>query len=225
MGYKLDGKNIEFPTKHMNIVGKGVNGNVYNYRGMALKLFIDDKNPAIDVETAEYLKNIDTERVLLPQNLLFYNNTFKGYTYKLVNKRGSGKRMIMLSKDEFIQNIEVLENDVELLSKEHVLLNGMDIDNVLFNGKLYVIDPTKYSILEEDELRFSGLEDINKFQLHLLLVNLITSELKKNNFSSNLVKKVENILLKSKDSYEDSSDFFDDIIGNNNTIKEFVKKL
>lgn len=219
MGYRLDDKDIEFTGK---LVGTGVNGNVYRYRNMALKVFKEGKDTPIDEETARYLTNISTDRVLLPKSLLFYNNSFRGYSYKLVSKKGTGNRMIMLPKTDLVQDIRVLEKDVERLSNRQVLLDGIEPANTIFNGNLYLTDPTSYKVLED--CNHKEIEKINKYQLHLLLISLITSELRKNNFSSKDEKNMKEIL-EMRDEYEDSSEFIADIIGNNDTIKQFVKKI
>lgn len=222
MGYKLDDKDIKLTGKQWTKIGTGVNGDVYKYHNMALKIFKKEKDTPIDVYTAEYLSNISTDRILLPINLLFYNNSFRGYTYKLVSKKGSGQRMIMLPKTDLIQDIRILERDLERLSNKQVLLDGIEPANTIFNGNLYITDPTSYTVLEGTDTK--DLEAVNKYQLHLLLVKLITTELRKNNFSSKVEKEVKEIL-DMRDEYEDSSDFFGDIIGNNDTIKQFVKKI
>ena len=92
MSYRLDGKDIDITGKRMSKIGTGATGDVYKYKNTALKIFKKDKTPPIDEETAKYLTTISTNRILLPRNLLFYNQSFRGYTYKLVSKRGSGKR-------------------------------------------------------------------------------------------------------------------------------------
>jgi len=222
MGYKLDDKNIEFPSKHMSKIGTGKNGDVYKYRDMALKVFKENKDTPIDVETTEYLSKISTTRIILPKNLLFYNNAFRGYTHKLIDKKGTGKRLIMLPKTDLVQDIRVLESDVETLSNKQVLLSGVEKDNTIFNGNLYLIDPTGYRVLEDCDSE--QLEKLNKYQLHLLLVSLITSELGKNNFSNRIQDNIKE-LLKMKDAHTNSSEFFSDIIGNNESVKEFVKKI
>lgn len=220
MGYKLDDKDIKLTR--MNKIGTGVNGDVFKYRNMALKIFKKDKKEPIDYYTAEYLTNISTDRILLPKNLLFYNNTFKGYTYKLVSKKGSTQRMIMLPKTELVQNIRVLERDIEILSNKKVLLDGIEPTNSIFNGNLYLTDPTEYKIL--DECSSDDLEILNKYQLHLLLISLITTELRKNNFTSSEQDAVKE-LLEMKDDSIDSSMFFTDIINSNDSIKQFVKRM
>ncbi len=216
MVYKLDDNEIKL--NRMTKIGNGINGDVYKYRDEALKIFRDNTMP-MDYYTAEYLSNIRTYRILLPEKLLFFNNTFKGYTHKLIEKKGT-KRMIMLPKYELIQNIKMLESDIEKLSKKKVLLGGVDLDNIIFNGELYLIDPTKYRILETED----GLEKLNKEQLHLLLTSIILSELGRNSFSSRVQKYVWE-LLRMKDENTESSEFFGDIINNDDTVKGFVKKL
>ena len=222
MGYKLDDKDIKLTGKQWTKIGTGAKGDVYKYRNMALKVFKEDRDTPIDVETAEYLSNISTDRIVLPINLLFYNNSFRGYTYKLVSKKGTGNRMIMLPKTDLIQDIRVLERDVETLSNKQVLLSGIEPTNTIFNGNLYITDPTGYRVLEG--CASEELEKLNKYQLHLLLISLVTSELRKNNFTSKTQNDVKE-LLEMKDVNSDSSEFFADIIGNNDTIKQFVKKL
>jgi len=222
MGYRLDDKDIKLTGKQWTKIGTGAKGDVYKYRNMALKVFKEDRDTPIDVETAEYLSNISTDRIVLPINLLFYNNSFRGYTYKLVSKKGTGNRMIMLPKTDLIQDIRVLERDVETLSNKQVLLSGIEPTNTIFNGNLYITDPTGYRVLEGCDSR--ELEKLNKYQLHLLLVSLVTSELRKNNFTNKTQNDVKE-LLEMKDISMDSSEFFADIIGNNDTIKQFVKRI
>jgi len=222
MGYKLDDKDIKLTGKQWTKIGTGAKGDVYKYHNMALKVFKEDRNTPIDFYTADYLSNISTDRILLPQNLLFYNNSFKGYTYKLVSKRGTGQRMIMLPKQDLIQDIRVLEEDIKTLSNKSVLLNGISPENSIFNGELYLVDPTEYRVLEDCSTK--ELEELNKFQLHLLLTTLISLELRKNNFTSKTEKNVKE-LFDMREVGENSSRFFSDIIGNNESIKEFVKKI
>ena len=221
MGYKLDDKDVKLTGKQWTKIGTGAKGDVYKYRNMALKVFKEDRDTPIDVYTAEYLSNISTDRILLPQNLLFYNNAFKGYTYKLVSKKGTGQRMIMLPKQELIQDIRILEEDIKTLSNKSVLLNGISPENSIFNGELYLVDPTEYRVLEDCSTK--ELEELNKFQLHLLLTTLISLELRKNNFTSKTERNAKE-LFGMKEIGENSSRFFSDIIGNNESIKEFVKK-
>ncbi|MBR3162467.1 MAG: hypothetical protein IKF19_07060 [Bacilli bacterium] len=222
MGYRLDNKDIDISGKRLTKIGNGGTGDVYKYRNSALKIFKNDKETPMDVETAEYLTTISTNRVLLPRNLLFYNNTFRGYTYKLVSKKGSGKKITTIPKDELVGNISIIERDIETLSNKQVLLDGIEPANTIFNGNLYLTDPCKYTKL--DIYSTKELEKLNKYQFHLLLISMISSELKKAGISSKLEKQVKE-LLNFRDENENSSDFLIDIIDDNDSIKQLIKKL
>ena len=222
MGYKLDDKDIKLTKKNLKKIGTGVTGDVYKYKNMALKVFKKDKKTPIDPYTADYLTSISTNRILLPQKLLFYNNVFKGCTYKLVSKKGMGNRMIMLPKDDLIEDTSIIEKDIETLSNKQVLLNGIEPSNTIFNGRLYITDPTGYTRLED--ISIEELEKLNKYQFHLLFTILITQELRKNNFSNRTIQEVKE-LLEMKDSSNNTSDYLNKLIGDNETFKQFVKRM
>lgn len=222
MAYSIDNKKVRLSGKNLTKIGSGATGDVYKYRDCALKIFDSYEKPPMDIETAEYLTTISTDRILLPKKLLFYNCTFRGYTYKLVSKRGAGKKIITIPKDDLVRNVSIIERDIETLSNKQVLLNGIEPANTIFNGDLYLADPSKYAKLDI----YSGreLEKLNKYQFHLLLTSIITSELRKSNVPSNIEKQIKE-LLGFRDDNENSSDFLIDLIDDNDSIKQFIKKL
>ena len=222
MGYKLDNKDIDISGKRLTKIANGGTGDVYKYRNHALKIFKADRETPIDLETAEYLTTISTNRILLPKNLLFYNNSFRGYTYKLISKKGSGKKITTIPKDDLVGNILIIGRDIETLSNKQVLLNGIEPANTIFNGNLYLSDPSAYTKL--DSYSVKELERLNKYQFHLLLVSLIISELRKSSISSKTEKQVKELLY-LRDENNNSSDFLTDIIDDNDSIKQFVKKI
>ncbi len=222
MGFNFDGKNEDLSLKRLTKIANGQTGDVYKYKNSALKIFRKGIEPPIDQTTAKHLTGISTQRILLPRKLLFYNVKFVGYTYKLVSKKGSGKRMINLPKDELIGNISILESDIKTLSENKVLLNGIDPTNYIFNGDLYISDPSKYSLLEI--FSTEELERLNNYQLHLLLTTLLASEAKKSNVTNAQETQFKQ-LLSMKDNEQDSSDFFTNVIPEDCTVKEFILKL
>jgi hypothetical protein len=223
MGFILDGRNEEIAFKKLSKIASGKTGDVYKYKKSALKIFKEDMTPPIDEETARHLTGIDTQRILLPRNLLFYNKTFRGYTYRLVEKKGTGRRMITLPIDELIGNISILENDIEKLSEESVLLNGIDQSNCIFNGDLFISDPREYSILE-DIFSIDELRKLNNFQLHLLITAMLASETKKCGITNAKERQFREILA-LKDEEQNTSDFFADIFSSEDNVKEYVLKM
>ncbi len=222
MGYKLDDKDITLTKKNLKKIGTGVTGDVYKYKNSALKVFKKDKDTPIDYETASYLTGISTNRILLPEKLLFFNNAFRGYTYKLVSKKGMGNRMIMLPKDELIENSSIIEKDIETLSRKQVLLNGIEPSNTIFNGRIYLTDPTSYSVLEDTSTEY--LEQLNKYQFHLLFTALIIQELGRINFQKSTINEVKE-LLEMKDSSDNTSYYLRELLEDNDTFKQFVKRM
>lgn len=221
MGYRLENKPIDISgIKKLTFVPSQKAGDVYRYRNYALRIFREDEE-VIDKETAKYLTGISTERIILPKKLLFYNNAFKGYAMKLVSQRGASKKIITTPKDDFIDCIEILERDVETLSQKKVLLNGTSPGYTLYNGELYLVNPAKYSILDVDS---NNLERINKFQLHLLITELLSGELNKQNFSQSSIRHLKELMM-LRDEDQNSSDYLYDLMGNQKDIKQFVKKI
>lgn len=221
MGYRLDNKKIELNKKNLVKIMSDSTGDIYRYKNVALKIFNEDKDNPMDFETADYLTNISTSRILLPNKLLFYNNTFKGYQFKLVNNK-SNKQLIRLPKNELIGNIALIENDIRNLSNKSILLDGLNLNNCVFNGDLYFINPVDYKKL--DLLSSSELEIVNRYQFHLLLTSLIVSEMRKNNIGSKLESEIRE-LFNIKDNIEATSSFLANILLDNNTIKQFIKKM
>lgn len=222
MNYKLERKDITLNGKQ-KIIGHGYTGNVYQYGNYALKIF-DKVDDVLDEETARYLSTIRTSRILLPKKLIYYKDKFKGYSMKLISNKPNSKSIINLPKDKLLEDIELLEDDVTTLSSKRVLLNGMNLNNIIFNGNLYITDPSRYSLLELSDLdKIFNLDDLNQFQLYLLLNNIVIQELNKIQKQSGVSELKE--LLDEKDSNISYSEYLSEIIGQNNNIKTLVKKL
>lgn len=222
MGYKLDNKNVKITKKRLVRLGNNTNGHTYKFQDMALKMFDHPETNQELLEAAKYLKNIPTDRILLPKQILYYNNEYSGYTRKLIPKKGLGKRIITQPVQEFIRDVELIENDAELLSGKSILLDGISPHNTHFNGNLYLTDPTKYSIL--DLYSTYELEKLNKYQLHLLFTELIILDLKRCGYNNSQIAEIKELLYSKEDS-KDSSEFFEDLFEDKETIKQFVKKM
>ena len=222
MGYRIDGKDVDLSgIRKLSFVPKEKAGDVYRYKNTALRIFKDGEEP-IDQETAEYLTNIHTERILLPKKLLFYNNVFKGYSMKLVPQKGSGQRMIAAPKDELIGSVIALEKDVDKISQKKVLLNGANPGYVLYNGELYLVNPAGYSILELE--KSEDLKRLNAYQIHLLLIELIASDLRKSHYPQKTINVMKK-LLSMRDLDQPSSSYLNELMKDKENIKELVKKM
>lgn len=222
MGYRLENKDVELSgLRKLTFVPSDKAGDVYRYKNSALRIFKDGESP-IDQETAKYLTDISTERILLPRKLLFYNNAFKGYSMKLVSQKGSGKRLITTPKRDLIACVENLEKDIETISRKKVLLNGITPGYTLYNGDIYIVNPAGYTILELENSE--KLEQLNEFQLHLLITELISSDLRKAHYPQATINNVKKIL-SLRDLEEKSSSYLSEVMKGQDSIKELVKKI
>mgnify|MGYP003571246522 CR=1 FL=1 len=222
MGYRLENKEIELEgLRKLSFTPTQKAGDVYRYKNYALRIFKEGEEP-IDQQTAKYLTDISTDRIILPRKLLFYNNAFKGYTMKLVSQKGSGKRISTTPKEDVLESIVALEKDIETLSQKKVLLNGATPGYTLYNGSLYIVDPSNYRIL--DAVDTSSLEQLNQFQLHLLITELIAADLRKARVQQSTIQHLKEIL-NLRDNEQTSSDYLRELLQGQSNIKGLVKKI
>ena len=222
MIYKIGNRKENLDGKRIRKIASGSKGDVYQYKGEAIKLFNPDEELPMTEEVASYLTGIQTSRILLPRKLVFYQDAFRGYTLRLVQKKGNSKKLIALPGENLVTNAEMIEQDIRTLSDKKVLLNGITPDNVLFNGRLYLTDPAHYKLLEL--YTTTDLERLNKYQFHVLFTALIAQELTKCNFDSAVVSYMRD-LLKMKDVDQPTSEFLKEIVEPKDTIKQIVKKF
>ncbi len=222
MGYRLENKDINLNEKKFTRIAQGKTGNVFKCNGSAIKVFNNYAEDIIDLETAKYLTGIRTNRIILPNKLLFYNNGFTGYSMKLVKKDPRQKKIINCPTDELIRNVEIIEEDIKTLSDKKVLLNGINPENTTFNGKLYLTDPSKYRILDIESTE--ELEKLNNYQFYILLTNLIIKELNKSHISASTIQRMKELLSLKDDSIY-YSDYLEEILEDNSSIKTLIKKI
>ena len=222
MGYRLENKEIELEgLRKLSFTPTQKAGDVYRYKNYALRIFKEGEEP-IDQQTAKYLTDITTDRIILPRKLLFYNNAFKGYTMKLVSQKGSGKRISTTPKEDVLESIVALEKDIETLSQKKVLLNGATPGYTLYNGNLYIVDPSNYRIL--DAVDTSSLEQLNQFQLHLLITELIAADLRKARVQQSTIQNIKEIL-NLRDNDQTTSEYLRELLQGQSNIKGLVKKI
>lgn len=222
MGYRLENKEVDLGgLRPLTYVPSKKAGDVYKFRNDAIRVFREDEHP-IDEDTARYLTTISTDRVLLPKKLLFYNNAFRGYTMKLVSQKGANKKIIGAPKRDLIESIEVVEADINKLSQKKVLLNNTGIGHTLYNGDLFLVDPSKYRLLEYGDS--DSLRRLNQYHLHLLVGEMITTELRKINFPQSSINHMKEIM-ELRDIDQTTSEYLNSVIGEQKDIKQLVKKL
>lgn len=216
--YRLESRRINLDR--LNVQSTFTGGRIYSYRNQIIKVFDDDENHVSENE-ARTLSRIKSLHVFLPSKLLFFNDRFCGYSLKSLDKIGRSKT-IGVDKEELLDSIYNLENDIETLSKKNVVINGLDFNDLQYNEGLYIIKPDRFIIFNRDEE--IKVNDINIGELNLLLSSLFIHELNGETIPKKSISEFSD-LFRSKDPYTTNCDFLDDIIGDSPNVRELVKRM
>ena len=219
MVYRLESKRINLDR--MNPVGTFNNGTLYNYKNNVLKMYDKNIEELPSEKTMRYLSKIKSLQIFMPNKLLYSNDTFCGYTIKNINKNGRYNKIISTPKDKVLDSIFALEEEIKYISDKRVLLHDLDLEDVCYNGELFIINPDKYLVLNSNS---DLIYDTNILELNSLLSRLVSKELNSENVLKRNIVKFNNIL-KDKDIYTSNCDYLDDLLSKDDNIKSLVKKM
>lgn len=215
--YRLESKRINLDR--LNVQSTFSGGRIYNYRNQIIKAFDDDDH--INEDDARTLSRIKSLYIFLPLKLLFFNDRFCGYSLKSLDKIGRDK-IIGVDKEELLDSIYNLENDIETLSKKSVIINGLDFNDLQYNDGLYITKPDRFIIFNGDEE--TKVNDINVGELNLLLSSLFVHELNGENIPRKSISEFSE-LFRSKDQYTSNCDYLDDLFDDSPNVRELVKRM
>lgn len=219
MKYQLGRKAIQLDGKRIDKNDCYGQGATYKYADGILKVL---DHCDMDEETAKYLTNLSTSRILLPKKLLYQDRRLAGYSLKKIPKLGSSRKLITEPVDYFLHEVLMVEEETHFLSQRGILLNGISPDHSIYNGELYLTDPSKFSLLNVGNT--DDLDRLNQYQLHLLISELLLSDMRRGDYSSKKIMEVRN-LFNSKEEGEFSSEFFSSLLEDSKDVKQFIKKL
>ena len=157
----------------------------------------------------------------MPNKLLYSNDNFCGYTIRSVNKNGRYNKIISTPRDQILDSIFSVEEEIKYISDKRVLLHDLDLEDVIYNGELFIINPDKYLVLNSNS---DLIYDTNILELNSLLSRLISKELNSENVIKKNIVRFNNIL-KDKDIYTSNCDYLDDLLSKEDNIKCLVKKM
>lgn len=146
-GFLLDNNKIEF------LSDKGSEFMVYKYLDFVIKIYNKDYQLShLSLEELNTLKDIPTQRILLPTETLWNkNHELIGYKMPLI----IGEKSIDNdSVPAFFEELEVLRQDLELLCIHFIILRDINLSNTIYNGHIYLVDPGNYLINELDQILF-----------------------------------------------------------------------
>lgn len=208
MEYRLDNKKINI--KNLKVIGSGVEGASFKYRGYALKVKYNDKI-GLSYDDCKYMIGTRTSNILLPKAILYKNDKYIGYATKYIHSLNNFK-LTEISKEELINNILIpIEKDIRIISNRNILLNDISYSDTIKSRSLYIIDPGSYAII--NDMDSSIIESYNYKEIRKLINYMIYLELKK---------------YKNCNSFIKTNDYFSYYIKNNvpdnKSIKEYILK-
>lgn len=194
MIYYVNGEKI-FIDETKKPFGVGSEGKAYKKDGKIYKLYYPEAIYEFGVDKSkchQYLIGIPTKQIILPDALIFdEDNKYKGYRTDIAHgeKDVSKKQGIsQITSEKFIENIETLESDMDLLANYYVKVSDVQPVNYFFDKekeKMQIIDPGRYSIvsfkgdLDYDIKAKEMCKNINQNDLDRLITTLIYNDLVK----------------------------------------------
>lgn len=124
---------------------------VYKYLDLVIKIYRKNYQLShLSLEELNILKNIRTQRILLPTGTLWNSNhELIGYKMPLI----TGEKCIDDdSVSIFLEELEVLKQDLDLLCNNSIILRDINLSNTIYNGHIYLTDPGNYSVDELDKI-------------------------------------------------------------------------
>ena len=134
--------------------GEGSEGKVYKINEEIYKIYHQgalNEGYGNKQNFHSYLIGIDTKQIILPDALIWdLECKYLGYKTKLVKGKQKDKTGITkIPSEQFIKNLQILENDIKVLSEKHVLMADTSPINYIFNNEnntMNIIDPGRYRI-------------------------------------------------------------------------------
>lgn len=126
---------------------------VYKYLDSVIKIYKKDYQLShLSLEELNTLKNILTQRILLPTGTLWnVNRELIGYKMPFI----AGERSIESDSSlAFFEELEILKQDLDLLCSHSIILRDINLSNTIYNGHIYLIDPGNYLINELEKIIF-----------------------------------------------------------------------
>lgn len=218
----VDDKLLEFSDDNLAwmYIDQGDEAEVYQYRDEALKIYKPGSCDKLRLseEEAKELMGIDTNRLLLPRKLIrdADSGEFIGYTTPFITK-ATTTGIIRMKMINFIDEMDIIQNDIMTLTNNYVEVADFGVDNTIYNGKIYLVDPGSYRIRTVPSLmRF--VRSNNSFSLNTYVKNELFAMAK-------LTKKEKTILDDVFSDYDSISDVMKETAIENESVRQYVKRM
>ena len=149
MGYTLNKKNINLDKKFR--LNTDSLSDVYMLnRGIAVRVFKEniDRSLVLSEYECEFISKLRCDNMLMPKQLLYKNNKYEGYSFRNINKVRKDK-IISANKKDLVADLEMIEEDLDVLSNAYVMLDGITPRNVVYSDGLYITDVSQFKVLNK----------------------------------------------------------------------------
>ena len=144
----LGDKLLEFTEEELDYmyIDEGTESEVFRYGQDALKIYKKYcPKERLGLEDVVELSKIPTKRFLMPKEIIRDADTmeFIGYSMPFIYKYPR-EILMRIKMVEFLDELDIIHSDIDLLSSCGVDIEDIHIDNVLFNDKFFIGDPGSF---------------------------------------------------------------------------------
>ncbi len=217
MVYYIGSRELKISDNELfnHYIDEGTEVEVYRFDDEVLKLYKTycNKN-RLDEKTINKLKNIDTKRIIMPNNVIRNESLeFIGYSMPYIESNSLDFFNYMTIQD-LINELEIVKQDLIVLSKNQIDIEDINIGNILLGDGLYFIDPGSYNC---SKYRENLVYSLNKYTVNLFVLKDILERYSK---ISKKDKKILKDIIPVDDEYIGDVLYYDHLP--NLTIKEYV---
>ncbi len=179
MDFYINEQKYSFTSDELDdmYVSEGNEATIYRLGPKALKIYKRFSNKyRLNHETAAYLQKLSTNRILLPEELIYkpikdeetnkYLKKFSGYTTLFKNSY-SLKLLSKMPLTNFASEVNLISKDIDFLSENNISICDLTFDNTIYDGKINICDPGSYIIDYKHSKQFISI--LNKMNLNYYL--------------------------------------------------------
>lgn len=196
---------------------------VFRYKNNVIKIYRNlDDNINKEKFREDKIKDfmvLNTKKILMPNDVVYdLDNNAIGYSQDAIFYEKDINNILM---DNFLEELNFIDSDIDILDNKYILISDCHADNVMYNGKIYVVDIGKYEISRLTP--YYAIVHHNILQFNELIASIIA----KSNITEDEYYKIYSYLKRM--SYKIGTEKFLDVIekyaNKNMNLKEYTYSL
>ena len=178
MKYYIGNKEYDLSNDELEeyYLDEGTEASCYKIEDFVMKIHHNyPNNDVLSEEDCKRLINIKTNRIILPDDIVYdEDGNYLGYITKYIKSEKPKIKNLKIGR--LLYEFYNLEKEVKQLDEEDLLLDDLNYLNTLFSNGIYLCDPGKYSFVDSsDKKRFLNCfnrDTINYYEVNELLFKL-----------------------------------------------------